>query len=349
MSTYYTKEGITSTSSLELLGEVEARIGLEIGVSITFTGLHNFLHVGLSVEGGIYVQLTGIYHMETTISSTDGVTEAEYGAVYLEVGLYYSLNLNYKFFVFSGKNSLVGGKLPLLALGYNKMYYGYGTNKEETVVYNDRIALSDYGTLNVIYFNVKEMKSYNDKLYIEGVPDKYEIQMSVCDKDGNPSPYAYIRDGYIYVRDGGPCEVDLYLKYHVVGKDNGFDSPADLWKKNFNPDNCGYSLDDYILRIHVVNHKYGSSVVTQPPKCNETGLEVRFASCGCVDENGDLLQIPAVIPATGIHTYTAWEVVEKNTCLENGLDKRIATCNCKGEDGLPEILTYPGFKWEDKE
>jgi len=337
LTPYFEKGGTSSTSSLELLGKVEVKMGLEVSISVTLTGFHSFVHIGFSAEGGIYSNLTGIYHVD--FKTAFGGEDERYDAIYLEVGLYYDMDFFYKLFFISGRNDVDEGKRPLLAVGYNKVYYGYGTNCEEKTVYGSSFSMDPYDTLNVLYFDVRSMTTGKDTLSIYGEEGKYRVVVTVCDENGNVSPHARIRNGRIVMDDQSPCEVDLYVVYRVIGVDDGIQTADELWRKSYSPQSVAYTMEDYVMCLHVVNHRYAPYVTVVEPKCNEEGLEVSYASCGCTDEQGELLKIEQAIPATGIHAYSDWEVTIPSTCTEKGLESRFATCNCKNEDGTPKVQT----------
>ena len=134
---YFHKESSASKHTFSMVGEAGVKVGVNLEVYASFVGLSKFVYVDIYAEAGVYAELKGVLHYSVSngwdSENGDSETKTEfYNALYLEVGMYYDVGIGYKVFLWGNQISILGGekKIPLLALGYDKVYYNYAGTVE---------------------------------------------------------------------------------------------------------------------------------------------------------------------------------------------------------------------------
>ncbi len=328
---------------IQIYGDVGFKVGLKGSMELQVNGFGEYLSAGLELAGGAYADFRGVARLQWD-PSIEGPRPL--AAIYFEAGFYADMSITARAFRIKETFTLFEKKFPMLVLGHHKVYYCYGPNPEATTVSGTAFNLGDYDSLKVIYFNVKELKSYKDVLVVGGRTGYYDMTLTLRDGAGNPHPYAYIDEETweIRLREGAPCATDIYLAYEITGLTEFIRTWEDLKNTEYKEGSAAYCLEDLTLVLHVDNHVYGEYVVTREPTCSEAGERTRYALCGCTDENGDPLAVTESIPATGEHTWSEWTVRKEETCTEDGWKTRYALCACTDENGAPktEIKSIPG-------
>ncbi len=318
LEAYKHNEAGGESHALSVMGKVTAKLGVKVNARASLTGWDRFINIGISAEAGLYAELTGVLRIGA--ENMDGSWDTFcYGTAYLECGLYTDVYFQYKVVCFNGKLSLLGGekRLPIFALGYDRVYYNYTHVPELVTVTGNSVDLSSLGILNSRYYSARKDETGDETLNIAGVPGKYEVSVSLLDENGQTPAYAAVSNGVLTLAEDAPCGAVLTATVSVEGKEKMVATVTDFLRCNFKSGSSRYDLPDYRFKMQIDNHKIGEWETLVEPTCTEEGVRVRYYLCDCVDEEGNPKEyVRESIPALG-HAPVTDEAVQM-TCTRDG-------------------------------
>ena len=252
---YHTKTEKTLKNDLTLLGKCEAKVGLMVDVNVNISGLSRWIRAGITAEVGAYADAYGVLYINLNVQNTD----TNYAAAYCEIGAYLDIDAYYKVFWQDGNGNLYEQKWPLIQLGYDKAYYGYVTPIEELAVNN---SYDIQNLLDVKYFELKTLKTKQERLNINGVRNLYEVKISL--KEGK---YFSISNGKIIEKSNAPCHFEDTLTIQIIGKTS--------WGQYVKGSSVFY-LQEYEITLigEGTAHNYGLATVTKEANCTQSGTRV---------------------------------------------------------------------------
>ncbi len=286
---YSSREMKNESATFKIAGGLDVKAGVRIQVRAGLAGLlSKFVYVSIGAEVGTYSALNGIIYIDQSTENDNGQIREDktsFAAAYWEMGLYGDIVWEYKVVFWGNKFSLLGGdkRLPLLAIGYDKVYYGYSGTIEEMDAVGNKVDLSKYNLLIANAFDVKKLSSSQETLNILGVSGEYDVIITVLDENGLPSPYCTVTNGVILISEDAPCDLTLKVSVTVNGKIDAVDTIADFIKQDYTVGDDLYKLPDYTFQLHVTNHTMSEWVLFTEPTCTEEGSERRYSTCDCDD------------------------------------------------------------------
>ncbi len=212
-----------------IIGEVHFKCGVEAELYVTITGLSKWLKVGLSAGAGVYSDASGIYSIS---SSQSGNTR--YAAAYFEIGIYAEINAFYKLLCWEDNKTLVEGKFPFFAKGYDRAYYAFA-EQPETLEITDNYELQADDLLKVKYFDLKTIAAAEETLKFEDPSDDYTVTLRLVD-----NKYCRLVNGVIDVFDNAPRSFTATLVVTVKGNSD--------WR-DYEEGNGAFYLQDYTVEL----------------------------------------------------------------------------------------------------
>ncbi|MBR4881359.1 MAG: leucine-rich repeat domain-containing protein, partial [Clostridia bacterium] len=334
LKAYNSSDKKDNTSSFDLTGKISTSVCLETYVYLSVTGLEWLVNAGIAIDLGAYADLSGIIHIPYYAED-----EKLYTAAYFEAGLFTNLSFKYNIGVWDGKISLIGGKkkLPLIKVGYDKVYYDYYGENNEIDVHGTSVDLDDYDLLKVKYYNAKTNSGGNDMLSLDGKYGLYSVDIALLDTLGNPSSYGTISNGVITLSKDAPCDTTIVARISVEGNSKTITTFKDFFANQYSLGNVKYDLEDIYVTLRFSNHKYSEWQTTIEPTCTEDGLEQSFPLCQCTEifEN--------VLPALG-HEMAKINAVAA-TCTTDGHTAETYCSRCSEIFIVRKILPAFGHKY----
>ncbi len=309
------------TQTLKIVGNVDFKMGINARVFISFIGLDDYMYADINAKGGVYLDLDGLYYFNQTGDTTD-----DYGAICVEVGLYYDIKVGYRVFDLSDDYSFFGGekKFPLIFIGHDKVFYNYATNDVTIETTGNSVDLDKLQLLKGKCFDVRNTTSSTEILSIKGVDGKYKVIVKVTDKDGNPHTYCTFVDGKLVLSPNAPCDITVYLSIDVEGTSKVL---SGVWETGFVPGNTKYMLDTLTATLHITNHTTTDWIVLDEPGCTTEGERYFKYTCDCVDPEGNPLEVHEAIPELGHDTIHTPAV--KVTCTTDGYTESYHCDRCQ--------------------
>lgn len=325
-------ENTVTKNEFTLIGQAKVKAGFGVNAKITITGLDNWLYAQIGTDVGAYAELSGILHQ-------DFLSDEDYSAAYLELGLYLNVDWEYKVPLLpKGSGTIYSNEWPLFMLGYEKAYYAFDTRLDEILVNNSYY----YGyLLKAKYFDLTDMKSLAELLNVNGEPGKYSVNVSL--KDGK---YFEVKDGCVVEKGKTPCNATDTLVISVI-------STTPSWT-TYNVNKAVYYLNDYEVTVlpAVKNHNYVSGICAncslkaaddenhtcttvertiKEPTCTRTGTKQLYCST-C-----DRVISTQVIQKLN-HEFGEWKVEIEPTEESYGKQYRnCTTCGYKESTTIPKL------------
>ncbi|MBQ7778871.1 MAG: leucine-rich repeat domain-containing protein [Clostridia bacterium] len=343
---YSSRTMTEKNTTFKVAGGLDVKAGIRFQMNVGMRGfLSKFIYIKLGAEVGTYSDLDGILFAEGTVTEEGGQTDktsSAFIAAYWEMGLYGDIFFDYKVVFWGNKFSLLGSdkRLPILAFGYDKVYYGYSPDAELIEATGHSIDLTSHSILIANAFDVKKLSSSKETLNILGVKNEYDVIIAVLDENGDPSPYCTVQNGVITIRDDAPCDLTLTVVIKVNGNNDAVDTVADFFKNGYTVGDDLYKLPEYKFYIHVTDHSISEWEEYEAPTCTEDGTDWRYSTCDCSEEEF------RVVSALGHqevidHAYPA-------TCTEDGATEG-SHCERCGEVLIAQEILYAfGHSYTDE-
>ncbi len=134
---------LESKTSIDLtfIGKIGIRVGIELKLTISPTGMGDVLSVGFSIEAGIYDELTGImrytYDKETRYGMTTKDGSHFSGVISNEIGIYAGLSFEWKFMIWEGEVAIAEFKFPIIVFGNAETPISF-SNTDESYSFTSR-------------------------------------------------------------------------------------------------------------------------------------------------------------------------------------------------------------------
>ena len=324
-------ENTVTKNEFSLIGKAKVKAGFGVDAGISICGLEPWVNAQIGAGVGAYAELSGVLQQ-------DFLSNEDYAAAYLELGLYLDVDCSYKLFKFGGEYTIYEKEWPLFMYGYEKAYFAFDSVVEEISVDD----IYDYSSLlKVKYYDLTDMKQLTETLSVNGVSGKYSVNVSL--KNGE---YFEIKGTTVVEKDNIPCNATDTLVISVIGNNPN-------WTK-YNESKYIYYLNDYEITIlpAVKVHNYVNGVCTycelnsaddENHRCStewKTTLEPTCSRHGekqllCVD-CGRIVTIQQIQKLT--HTYSEWKVDIEATEEKDGSRSRYCTlCGLKETSVIPKL------------
>lgn len=270
------------TSSLDFVGSFDAKVGVEVTLSVGPAVISEWFNVYFDFATGVYAEIGGIAHIEFM------EPEESYGAGYVDMGLYLTIDASYTVFGQSPKKplGLVDLKFSMFSLGDSIVYYGFCDYEQELNVKNNKMFTLDESILKASYYDLREKKKELGGLsFITSEQDGYKLSISFADENGNKVDYITIKNDELYISDNAPEYFTVYMVINVIDTD-----PVE-WSDLTNPvgfDDLGtyYTLPQMTVKITGYSdkeclHETVTTTVISEATCTESGMiEKKCTCCG---------------------------------------------------------------------
>ncbi len=211
--------------NVTLKGMVGIRGGLRVSVSISIFHLHDSYSIGISAEVGCYCEISGYvsvsgYSWQSTSARGSDIDVT--GAFTLELGVYVSVDFNWKFWPFEGSHNLACWKFPLLSISTDTFFAGFAHSGEDvTVNTNEYNVLSDYnlalatvnlrgpGGMAIITEQTAERDMYAVSLLRSDVENSLKLNEAL--------KYIRVNNGVITLSDDAPARLDIIVRVYYLG------------------------------------------------------------------------------------------------------------------------------------
>ena len=206
-----------SEDRIDAMGSMELKVGVRLGIRVTFNGpFEKWCYVGISVEGGIYVDVRGVLHATRTNGQ---LNDDCYYASYLEFGIYLSAYFDYALFVFEDSIPLGDKKFPIWVGGNDRIYYQYSDYDKTVDITRDATSLSSLDLLQVDYMLLNEaFTKKSGVLSPSGVRNQYTVSYAFKNEDGSANTYCVVENGTLKIKDGAPEDFTVIMIVTVTGK-----------------------------------------------------------------------------------------------------------------------------------
>jgi len=298
--TYKTEVIDNEKASLRLLGRLEVRAGVAIDANI---GILDLVEIGTEVELGVYARLSGVVgldskYSETLDSNQNGIRDDlegsvfsvyennAYAAAYYEAGIYSSAMIYAKLFLFRIPLMSTGiEEIPLIKMGYEKVYYDFAFPDEDTNLDGEKLVLEVTNTpddptlidlgryaVDVLYLDLGakgSIASGVEALPLDYLADHYTISFSLENENN-----AYISYGKLYFKDNAENEFDVKVTISINGRDS--------WK-NYKEDNVMFSdgaFDSYTFTLRVKHHDWKVTGYRETTCTSDGFSEYTCSRCG---------------------------------------------------------------------
>lgn len=209
-----------SSVNFDFVGSLYVEAYLDISVSLFLNGLKKIFRLQVSVDGGLYLSVSGYggasYDFVTQTLSEEAGGEAIFGAfirITLSVVLLNTHNINYK---------LYEKKIPFIDLGISQNILSL-TNNPDVYITKKKTNLNDTNALSFNIFDgttlsnkIKSYK-YNEKVTaVSGLMVSHDVTYDIFKamKIEN-SNYITLSDGVLTIKDGAPKSFDANLKVTI--------------------------------------------------------------------------------------------------------------------------------------
>ena len=207
----------TLKDSVDAMGSMEFKVGIRLGARVTFNGpFEKWCYIGISVEGGVYVDIRGIFHA----TRTDGeLNDDYYYAAYFECGIYLNAYFDYALFVFEDSIPLGDKKFPIWVGGNDRIYYQYSDYDKTVDITRDATSLSSLDLLQVDYMLLNEaFTKKSGVLSPSGVRNQYTVSYAFKNEDGSANTYCVVENGTLKIKKGAPEDFTVIMIVTVTGK-----------------------------------------------------------------------------------------------------------------------------------
>ena len=207
----------TLKDSVDAMGSMEFKVGIRLGARVTFNGpFEKWCYIGISVEGGVYVDIRGIFHA----TRTDGeLNDDYYYAAYFECGIYLNAYFDYALFVFEDSIPLGDKKFPIWVGGNDRIYYQYSDYDKTVDITRDATSLSSLDLLQVDYMLLNEaFTKKSGMLSPSGVRNQYTVSYAFKNEDGSANTYCVVENGTLKIKDGAPEDFTVIMIVTVSSK-----------------------------------------------------------------------------------------------------------------------------------
>ncbi len=260
----------TTKSELTAVGKTRIDVGIGTELSTYITGCERFINGSIDANIGIYAKVNGALHIDFIDSSED------YYAAYLESGAHCDVNIKFKIplceqFV----KTLLDDDIPIVNMGYNKVYYNYAAIPHSiNVTKTNYDLIEEGGLLDVKYYDLVGMTAGTERLSLVG-DSSYEVIFSL--KEGE---YCSIQNGILVIKSNAPSFTDV-LTVKIIGND--------AWTDYGEGHNYKFMLEECRVEINYVRSQDGLEYVSNGDgTCYVSGIGT------CTDSD---IIIPAVSPA----------------------------------------------------
>ena len=306
--------------TVDITGSIRAEIGVlaEVRLGVRFIARH--VYVGISGEAGIYVDVKGVYHLDSAASE-------QYYAARFEIGYYTEVRCTYKIIGILRADSFpIRDKefVPIFNSGDDRIYNRFDSYEDSMTVSNTRHYYLDNNLLKVTYYDLLDLESKVGYMNW-GEKKQYGFNCVFRDADGNVVDYITFKDGAIIISDDAPESFTVYMEVEVYDKIVP-ETIFDYIGKN-NKGGCAIFLDTKVIEI---NYSY---VDTSAEMDRWLGIYEGYYDVG-TDILGDTMYYRYAI--MGLHRVS--DLYEDAQTLE--FYARLATYVVLDENGNPtEIYT----------
>lgn len=270
---YETRGYSEVTYDLYFAGEADAKFGIDLVVRAYPVGCQEFAVINIRGHIGVYGHFSGVFSVKGTLG---GDTDA-YCAARLEVGLYVSIDGDWKVLWYDGKFTILSEqRIPLYKWGYDRMYYTFEQEKVEVTVEDGSqfvwIDLSMQAKAK--YLNLKTMKEETGTIWL-GNKGQLIAAVDIKNEDGSPCDFLEFMDqnGMIYKKNNAPESFSVVITVQVESAFPIRNVDDFIASETLNA-RYGYEMDPLVIKLKVG----GSS-----PK--------RLTQVNVKDDNGNLTEL----------------------------------------------------------
>ncbi len=199
--------------TVDITGSIRAEIGLlsEVRLGVRYIARH--VYIGICGEAGMYVDVKGVYHLDSAASE-------QYYAARFEVGYYTEVRCTYKIIGILRADSfaiLDKEYTPIFNSGDDRIYIKFDSYSDTMTVNNVKHYYLDNNLLKVTYFDLIDMENKSGKLNW-GEKKQYGFDCVFTDESGAAVDYIVFKDGAIVILDGAPENFTVYMDVTVYDK-----------------------------------------------------------------------------------------------------------------------------------